>query len=80
MRKWCMALMMLATSVVAMAQSDMTAVKDEAAFISSVKGKMMLVSSIQSDFKQVKHMAMMKKDIESSGNFYYSKADKVCLV
>ncbi|MBO4805885.1 MAG: outer membrane lipoprotein carrier protein LolA [Paludibacteraceae bacterium] len=79
MKKWCMALMMLATSVVGMAQKDMTAVKDEEAFISSVKEKMMQVSSIQSDFKQVKHMAMMKKDIESSGNFYYSKTDKVCL-
>lgn len=79
MKKWILALSMLASSVVGMAQNDMTAVKDENAFISSVKEKMAQVSSIQSDFRQLKHMSMMKKDLESSGKFYYSKADKVCL-
>ena len=37
------------------------------------------VSSIESDFTQIKHLKALSQDITSKGKFYYQKADKIRL-
>lgn len=79
MRKLVLALVLFASASAALAQTDMRPMADEKSFIASVQAQMEKVSSIQSDFKQRKHLSAMTKEIESHGKFYYEKSDKVCM-
>ncbi|MDR1887232.1 MAG: outer membrane lipoprotein carrier protein LolA [Prevotellaceae bacterium] len=36
-------------------------------------------SSITSDFSQIKHVSFMNEDVASSGKFFYSKPDRLCM-
>lgn len=72
-------MVMVLSGWVGMAQDAIRPVEDEKSFIASVQDRMAKVSSLQSEFKQRKHITGIKKDIVSSGSFYYEKAGKVCL-
>ncbi|MCB9017130.1 MAG: outer membrane lipoprotein carrier protein LolA [Prevotellaceae bacterium] len=70
---------LFASFAFATAQNGMKPVADVDALLSKIKVEMQKVSSLQSDFKQVKHISAMKGDVTSTGKFYYSKTNKVCL-
>ena len=73
----CMVLMVCFS--ITTAQNDLKPVTDVNTLTSKINTEMKKVSSLQSKFKQVKHIATMKSDLISNGNFFYSKSDKVCL-
>lgn len=54
-----------------------TAVKDIAGFKTSFAAASQKIESIESNFSQVKNLAMLKDKINSKGKFYYKKGNKV---
>ncbi|MCC7030433.1 MAG: outer membrane lipoprotein carrier protein LolA [Chitinophagaceae bacterium] len=54
-----------------------TAVKDITAFKSAFAAASQKIESIESNFSQVKNLAMLKDKINSKGKFYYKKGNKV---
>jgi len=48
-------------------------------FIKQLEQNAFSVKSIESDFKQIKHVGAFNKDIISSGKFYYKASDKIRL-
>lgn len=54
-----------------------TAVKDVVAFKTNFAAASQKIESIESNFSQVKNLAMLKDKINSKGKFYYKKGNKV---
>ncbi len=54
-----------------------TAVKDVTAFKTNFAAASQKIESIESNFSQVKNLAMLKDKINSKGKFYYKKGNKV---
>lgn len=53
------------------------AIRDAETFRKNFAEASQKILSIQSDFVQVKHLAMLKDKVTSKGKFYYKKANKV---
>lgn len=51
--------------------------KDPASFQQKFAQATQQITSLESDFTQVKHMEMLKDQMNSSGKFYYKRANKV---
>jgi len=59
--------------------AQMKKMENTALFVKQMEQRVPSVKSVESDFKQIKHIADFDQDITSSGKFYYIPADKVCL-
>jgi len=78
MRSLFVSFVFLLTAALAHAQpKGFTAVKDLGAFQQQLAKSTSGLQSLQSDFAQTKHMALLSDKIISKGVFYYRKEDKV---
>lgn len=79
MKKLIVCIIALSMSILAMGQGKFHPVQNSDEVTTKLVSAMRNMSTMQSDFTQVKHNMGMASDLKSNGKFYYSKADKVCL-
>jgi len=59
--------------------AQMKKMENSALFLKQMEQRVSTVKSIESDFKQIKHIEDFNQDITSSGRFFYVPSDKICL-
>jgi outer membrane lipoprotein-sorting protein len=79
MKKVTLIIAMLSGVISLFAQGEMKPVTDAESFKKKMAAEAKKVTSIESDFVQVKYMSALSGEMESKGKFYYQKEDKVSL-
>lgn len=79
MKKIILILLLAVTCTVSFANNEMKTLANINDFKSKLKSETSKVNTIQSDFEQVKHLAVFDEDMISNGKFYYQKSDKLSL-
>ena len=59
--------------------AQMKKIENAESFVKKMGQNSSSVKSIESDFKQIKHIEAFNQDFVSSGKFYYRVNDKICL-
>lgn len=77
MNKFLIALLLLSGFLASAQPAGYSPLKDAAGFQAKFSEASRRIESIESDFTQVKNLAMLKDKISSKGKFYYKKANKV---
>lgn len=66
-------------SIMTLSAAGYAPLKDEKAFMSELQRKNASITTIQAKFVQTKFLSVFSTEMESDGNFYWEKSDKICL-